>query len=95
MHIELTFPLTISSVNMQKATNLVTFTETIINRKFFVQRPKKFWKTVQQVFLRPATLLRNRQALVQVFSCEFAKFLKTLFSENTSGRLLLSIDIYE
>ena len=32
-----------------------------------------------------------KETLTQVFSCEFAKFLRTPFLRNTSGRLLLSI----
>ena len=33
--------------------------------------------------------LFNKVATTQVFSCEFAKFLRTPFLQNTSGRLLL------
>ena len=38
--------------------------------------------------LRPATSLK-KESLAQMFSCEFSKFLRTTFLQNTSGRLLL------
>ena len=40
--------------------------------------------------LRPATLFK-KEALAQVFPVNFAKFLKTLFLQNTSGALLLTV----
>ena len=39
----------------------------------------------------PITLLKKASA--QVFSCEFAKYLKTPFLQNTSGSLLLGMRI--
>ena len=41
--------------------------------------------------LRPATLLK-KEALAQVFPVNFVKFLRTPFSQNTSGRLLPNCD---
>ena len=38
--------------------------------------------------LRPATLLK-KETLTQAFSCDFAKFLRTTFLQNTSKQLLL------
>ena len=38
--------------------------------------------------LRPATFLK-KEALVQVFSCEFCEIFKNIFFIETSGRLLL------
>ena len=36
----------------------------------------------------------KEKTLAQVFSCEFAKFLRTPFSKNTSEWLLLHVPIY-
>ena len=44
--------------------------------------------------LRPATLLKKETLVAQVFSCEFVKFLRTPFLQNTSGRLLLTGPIF-
>ena len=38
--------------------------------------------------LRPATLLK-KETLTQALSCDFAKFLRTTFLQNTSKQLLL------
>ena len=35
----------------------------------------------------------KKETLTQVFSCKFYEFLRTPFLPNTSGRLLLSLDI--
>ena len=37
----------------------------------------------------PACNLIKKETLAEVFSCKFPKFLRTTFSQNTSGRLLL------
>ena len=42
--------------------------------------------------LRPATFLK-KELWHRYFSVNFAKFLRTLFLQNTSGRLLLSVPI--
>ena len=47
-------------------------------------------KDVLRNFARPATLFKKK-ALAHMFSVNFAKFLRTPFLQNTSGRLLLYI----
>ena len=44
--------------------------------------------TGKYLCLGPANLFK-KETLAQVFSCEFAKFVRTPFLQNTSGRLLL------
>ena len=47
-----------------------------------------FAKVTKKTCARVSTLLK-KVTLAQVFSCDFAKFLRTPFSLNNSGRLLL------
>ena len=42
--------------------------------------------------LRPATLLKKKKLLHRCFPVNFAKFLRTLFLQNTSERLLLLLE---
>ena len=49
---------------------------------------ENFAKVTKKTCARVSTLLK-KVTLAQVFSCDFAKFLRTPFSLNTSGRLLL------
>ena len=54
--------------------------------------PESFFNKVTG--LRPPALLK-KETLAQVFSCEFCKILRTPFLQNTSGRLLIFVEILE
>ena len=49
-------------------------------------------KQPPEVFRREG-ILRNSRSLWHRFSCDFVKFLRTSFLQNTSGRLLLYMGV--
>ena len=48
-----------------------------------------YWNLSKPWFSEAAATGVTQVTLAQVFSCEFGEFLRTLFLQNTSGRLLL------
>ena len=66
--------------------HLILFHE--IHIKYVKRKPPRLRKKEFKRSLRPATLLKKR-LWRRCFPVNFVKFLKTLFSQNTSGRLLL------
>ena len=57
--------------------NFAKFTNTYVVVSFLIKKPE------------PCNFV-EKEALTQVFTMNFTKFLRTPFSQNTSGRLLLS-----
>ena len=66
--------------------NLIWFHE--IHLKYVKRKPTRLRKKEFKRNLKPATLLKKRPWR-RCFPVNFVKFLKTPFSQNTSGRLLL------
>ena len=62
-------------------------------RKGVLRNFAKFTEKYLRQSLRPATLLKKR-VWYSCFPVNFEKFLRTLFSQNTSGRLLLLLEFF-